>query len=482
MKLVKSDYIKLVPILALAFYLAYIPHLNYPYALHIDEWTHIVHSNALLHENGIFYTDPFSGQGSGDIISRLELGYHLPLAIFQRISGVSWINIARYFPSIIFVFIIQSVYIFAKKLGFGWEAAFFTSLVPTTVGILGPALLVPVAMAFAFVPIILLLVFNFKTFWSYLTVSIIFSFLIILHAASAILVITIVIPFVILSLKRDFKHGLFITIALAFPFLITLPWTFSLIMSQFQTIFVQKSLPPYHDFLNIITGYGYFPIIFCLIGVLFLTIKTNREKYGLVLGLVILLMMLAGFYSLHYGISLLYLRGLLFAMLMMSIVAGAGLMAIRKLTMWLIDLKSKNHFIAHLGSILVCLIVVVITLAVAIPDRLATPYYHMIDKTDYETFAWIKDNISSNNKKALVDPWKATAFTAITGKYVYSRIVNNPTAKDEAAYEFIRNGGVDSEFLRENGVSIVYARINAIEYSINNPDLVEVRKNVYILK
>ncbi len=47
-RLAKSDYLKLVPILALAFYIAFIPHLNYPYPVHIDEWVHLAWSKAML--------------------------------------------------------------------------------------------------------------------------------------------------------------------------------------------------------------------------------------------------------------------------------------------------------------------------------------------------------------------------------------------------------------------------------------------------
>ena len=39
----KSDYL-LLPIMALAFYMAFIPHQGYPYAVHLDEWLHLAFS------------------------------------------------------------------------------------------------------------------------------------------------------------------------------------------------------------------------------------------------------------------------------------------------------------------------------------------------------------------------------------------------------------------------------------------------------
>jgi len=44
----KFDYLILLPIIALAFYIAFIPHHNYPYPVHIDEWVHLASSKAML--------------------------------------------------------------------------------------------------------------------------------------------------------------------------------------------------------------------------------------------------------------------------------------------------------------------------------------------------------------------------------------------------------------------------------------------------
>jgi len=487
LKLVNSDYTKLVPILALAFYMSFIPHLNYPYAVHIDEWVHIAYSNSLLSTGTVFHPDPFTGTGSSGLVGLLELGYHLPFAVFYRISGVSWMDIARYAPSITFVFTVLSVYIFAKRMGFGWEAAFFTCLIPTTVGIMGPAFMIPVAMALMFAVIILYLAFNFKTFWSYLCICLLISFTVILHATSAVIVIMLLVPFILLRMKREFKHSLLTILALAIPFLLTLPWTYNLIASQAGQLFVQQPLPAYHDFLKIITGYGYIPIIFCLIGTFVLTAGGNWKNYSLAGGLLVMVAMLATFYTLHYGVAAIYLRGLLFAMLIMGIVAGAGLMALRKLELpWVPRTRINKPPIMKAIGVLLCLATIGMTLYIAIPDRLNENYYHMIDKEDYEAFIWIKDNVGANHQKAILDPWKATPFTALSEKYVYTRIHTVGTAKDDEAYDFIRNGSTDTSFLRENEISIIYTRVydgrQNKEFTPNNPDLVEVRKNVYLLK
>jgi len=141
--------------------------------------------------------------------------------------------------------------------------------------------------------------------------------------------------------------------------------------------------------------------------------------------------------------------------------------------MWVKNLKPSA-----LGYIL-CVVLVGLSLALCIPARQSTSYYHtpLIDKQSYEAFIWIKDNVGEDYQKAILDPWKATAFTAITEKNVYTRIHKATEASDRLASEFLRAGCTDTNFLRKNGISIVYT-----QGICRNPDLVEVRKNIYLLK
>ncbi|MFX1269934.1 MAG: hypothetical protein ACFFAK_18395 [Promethearchaeota archaeon] len=168
----------------------------------------------------------------------------------------------------------------------------------------------------------------------------------------------------------------------------------------------------------------------------------------------------------------------MFMMLMMAIVAGAGLAAFRRAEITaLSDFKARRPFLFQTAGVLLLLASVGATLAVAVPARLNMPYYHMIDQQDYQDFVWIRDNIDDSYQKAILDPWKATAFTAITGKFAYTRIHFAPTSVDEKAYAFLGGGCGDTEFLKQNGISIVYSRSGC-----QNPDLVEVRQNIYLLK
>ncbi len=55
-----------------------------------------------------------------------------------------------------------------------------------------------------------------------------------------------------------------------------------------------------------IRNFGYLPTALCLVGTFVLAFKSGKKNYGLVLGLLLLLVMLVTFFSLRYGISIVY--------------------------------------------------------------------------------------------------------------------------------------------------------------------------------
>jgi len=473
----------LLSILALAFYIAFIPHYNYLYPIHVDEWVNLAISKMLMGAGSTTFPGSFL----------LEAGFHLFWGVFQTISGISWMDIFRYFPGIIFIITVLSVYIMAQREGFGWEAALLTCLIPTTVGILGPAFMVPVAMGMLFTPLLMFLAFNFKTVWSYLLIFIFICFLLSIHAPSAICPIIILVPYILLNLKGNCKHSMGLTLALIIlPILtsfIVFPGIFEMLLPTAKGLFTPQ--PPTEDVQlpRVIQTYGWLPILLCLLGAFLLSMKGGKKNYGLILGLLAILLMLVTFFTLHYGVPIMYERGLMYMMLMMGIVAGAGLMRVKnlrlpvRLSTWL---RAPPLVTQNAGKFL-CLVLVVLTLVMVIPDRQDTPYYRMIDGEDYESFVWIRENIGDEYQKAILDPWKATAFTAITEKDIYTRIHMGPLAKDNAAYAFLKNGSTDTTFLRESGISVIYTRVydgaqnRNIEYSSDNPDLVKVAENIYLL-
>lgn len=475
LKLAKSDYAKLVPILALAFYMAFIPQQGYSYPVHLDEWIHLAYSNQILQEGtALGLCDPFTG-GNPSAGQIFEVGFDVFLAVFHHISGIPWLVVFKYLPAIIFVLTVLSVYILAQRQGFGWQAAVCACLIPTTTGLLGPGFLVPVAMGLLFVPLSFFVAFNLKGTSSYLLLFVFMSFLLTIHTPSATFLVIVLIPYMVLNLKDNFKHSLGLMLALGIPFIAAFPWIFG-DLPMAKIVLTPQPLNEFVDIPSIVETFGFLPIVLSIVGVFALGLRGDKKSYGLVLGLLIIMVILSIFYTADSSIPILYERGLMMMMLMLSIVAGAGLAWLKSLRIPMGKWPGLSLVTKHGGEV-ACLVFVAITLVIAIPARQAIPYYHMIDKEDYKTFVWIKENVGDEYGKAILDPWKATAFTAITGKQVFSRIGAYPKPSDNEAYTFLSDGASDTIFLEENGISIIYTR-----FHVDNRELTKVRDHVYLLK
>lgn len=59
----------LLPILALAFYIAFIPHQSYSYPVHIDEWINLARIEGLQKADSIAYPDIYSGEAPQELSS-----------------------------------------------------------------------------------------------------------------------------------------------------------------------------------------------------------------------------------------------------------------------------------------------------------------------------------------------------------------------------------------------------------------------------
>jgi len=476
--LLKSDYLKLVLILALAFYLAFIPHSGFPYPVHVDEWFHWAYASEVMSNAGTSgITNPFSG-GPPVWNQKVEVGFHVFWGIFQQVTGISWLFIIKYFPAAIFMLTVISVYVLARREGFGWEAAFFTCLIPTTIGVLGPGFLVPMALGLFFIPLALFIVLNLRGWQSYVMLFILNCFLVLMHGATAVCLLIILVPYILLYLKRDFRRVATVMAVLVIPFVAPFPWIFRIVMNKATSLFSYQPLPQYVDLPRDFSQYGYLPTILFIIGTFWLIRSGTRKGHALAFGALVMLAVIVVFVRLHIGLDLVYLRGFVILLLMMSIVAGCGLWLVRRISFSSNPAaRFRFAFITrHLGSIL-CLLLAALTLVIAIPTRQSIPYYHMVDARDYNAFVWIAENLDESYDKALLDPWQATAFTAVTGRKVYSRIIMFPREKAMKARQFLDAGCTDTSFLRRNGISIVYSRRDC-----NNPDLVEVRRYVYLLE
>ncbi|MGA9048024.1 MAG: hypothetical protein WB588_03435 [Dehalococcoidia bacterium] len=465
----------LLLILVLAFCVSFIPHIGYAYPLHVDEWMHMTYAETIAQTGSITFPDPFTGLTNINLGDNLWVGFHILWAMFQQVSGIDWITLFRYFPSIIFMITVLAVYVLASRQGYGLEAAFFTCLIPTTGGLLGPAFMVPMALGMLFIPLSLFLAFNIKRWPSYLLIFLFTCFLLISHATTAVVLCIVLAPCILLNIRDNKWHSAGVLAALALPFVLSLPWTFQIAAQAAGRLLVPQYFSPYIELPDLAWKYGLLPIAFSFIGLIILIIKGSKKGLALILGLALLLVVMVIFYRFHHGLSTIYERGLTVMLLILSILAGAGLMWLRGLTLPSDFLSRHGSSLFRSVAMVFCVLLIVVMLGVAIPTRVNASFYHMIDDEDYRAFTWIKDNIGQDYRTATLDPWKATAFSALTGKNAVHRIWIYQEPADDLIYKFLEHGCGSSTFLTVNKVSFIYNLAPCV-----NPDLAMVRSDIYI--
>jgi len=441
-----KEYIFLSAIILIAIIFSIYPRLDYSFPLHRDEWDRITLANAIIKEKSIVFTDPFLGEKIFN--SHLEIGFILLLAEIKLISNLSWENIFRIYPVFISSLITLATYILTRKSGYGLQAAFFSSMIPTSVRLLGPAFFVPVSLGLIYIPLSIFLLFFYKSTMSRVGFTIFLCFLLYEHPPTGVTLILISSIYILKEKEAEIIPWIITAIILSIPQLI------NYIEIRGREAIVFKT---FVYFSNIISEYGLLPSLLFVIGS-YLILK-NRDKDVIFVYSTILLLFINFIYrQFEWTFLIMPERNYLYLMFIMSIPAGYALSRI------------KNRHIL--------LILVVATFILAFQHHLNTQYYHIIDEKEYNDFIWIKNNLEG---KAIIDPWKAIAFTALAEKPVYSTISlgPNPNAekRNKEITKFFKLSCNNTDFLLKNNISIVYSHEGC-----KNPDLKKVRDRIYILK
>jgi len=452
MKKINSGFL-LIPILILATFISYIPHINYPYPLHVDEWFHISQAKEVVLNQS---TDWYSGQ---PFQLGLERGWHLTLTIIQ---GIFNLNITQwsYVPIFLQLLAIISVYLFVLKT-FGEKlaliSAFLVALIPSNVTIGGPVFLVPVNLSLIFIPIALYFAFKARDFKDYLFLLLPTLFLLYSHPPSAMVLLISLAIYSVLNLKDNKRRSRNILLTIVLAILLSLPNYVARIEAKgLESI----QFPFWITLSQIPLLFGLIPTLFFLLGFYHVSKTRNKELITLLLTTIILLIDIVFYVTTGSAWLIPYQRVFIPLMLFMSIIAAYGLNMI----------KDRQLLV----------IVLILIFAFSLQQHLNTPYYHIIDDSDYQNFLWIKEN-TPNNAKVLLDPWLARAFPPIAERQVFTVMPFGPNEEIEKqnklASDFLSNNCTDTSFLRANNITVVYSKTGC-----NNPDLQYVHNNTYFLK
>ena len=147
----KINLILLAIFIFLAVSLNFIPHIDYSYPLHVDEWVHFQYSNHLSSDTPLYF---------GGEVNSLEAGFHYLLATLNS-AGVPYVFMFTFFASLVTILICLGVFILTRRLfneTAGVFAVLFIALLKSTVMILGPVFFVPMAIGMFFIVISLFLI------------------------------------------------------------------------------------------------------------------------------------------------------------------------------------------------------------------------------------------------------------------------------------------------------------------------------------
>src|SRR4030042_2469232 len=254
------EYFILLLIIVLGIYIAWIPRQTSMLPVHLDEWFGMACARQILMQgSAVDLTDPFYG-GQPWLTQFAERGFHLLLGVLQKISGLDWLLLFRHIPVVIFIMTILATYILGKRRGFGLESAFFVSLLPTTVGILGPAFLVPVATGLLFIPLSLFIIHNIDTWKGAIVVVLFIFFLLSCHAYTAAAVVVICFPYLLFNIKENWKSSVRFGLALLLPFLLSYPFVSQYVNPILAGIFDPHEISLYIDFPWLVDLLGYFTL------------------------------------------------------------------------------------------------------------------------------------------------------------------------------------------------------------------------------
>jgi len=475
-----AECIGLLLTLAFAFFMAFIPHLDYAYPLHIDEWYHFGYSQALTQAETTVFAEPFLGEWT--IFDHHEIGFHLFLNQIRLLTGLSWVKIFSFLPGVLFMLTVLTSFTIGQRDNFGVAAAFFVTLIPTTVRFLGPAFLTPLTLGLFFLATILFLLHCCEiNRLKAVALFLLLAFLFLSHPPTGIAACVLCLIYGFLTLWKNEKRGI---ARWQTPLLI---WGGAFVSSfvglarfwewtatkAAQVLQPESPLPLIYDAW---AKFGFIPLGLFAVGIGFLAYKNSTKAWGLIASSYAFLTIILSFRWLEIGVFILYERSFLYLMLLAGIIAGSAATNIRGyLKSWLAKLTRK----ASLLSLVIVLVLVVTSGVLSVCYHLKEPYYHLITETQYNDCRWIRENLDSGYQKALVNPRMAIAFSALTGKPIYvsdaSIIFWYPERLKEVD-EFLRGNASDTSWLIEKDIDIVYS-----ELPVNNPELIKLKERVYIV-
>jgi hypothetical protein len=489
----------LVGVLVFAAYMGFLPHLKESYYLpfHVDEWIHWTYTKSFMENGFTTFINPYLGRG---IVHNLEPGFSYLVASLHWISTANFNTIFVFMPTIITMFTSLAAFNLGNrhKRPFGLEAALFVAVIPTTCRMMGASFFVPVALGLLFLTFLLWFLQLKKQLSHTLIVAIGLWVIFLIHPPTALaaMIITFIYALVILF-DKQFKQSLLYIMYCFIPvgggFALSARYGSSL-QNVIDAFFGGKYFLDY-NLPQIWVSFEHMGLVVWVLAIIGVYFAFSKGKAGIAtisLSALSFITIIGLYDRFNYGMPIMYERSFMFLFLMIGLLAGWGLAEIRRssieLSLDYLPLKNgkvKVNAAIKKISILIPFIVVFLLLVTTVPAHREIPYYKLINETDYDAFIWINENIDEYRTseylydRAAVDPFKASAFSAITRLYIVSSILHPiPGYRHRReVYSFLSGCCEDDKFLEKFDVSVVYTT-----RCCTNENLTMIYPNVYILQ
>ena len=503
----------IVGILLFSFWAGMSAHWDYRYPLHVDEWFAIGFAQSTLDAGGLQYTSPY---GQREISFHPEMGFHLLLGFLKTTTGLSWMGLYRVAPGLLLALLAFLTYAFGRRAGFGWAAALFVPLIPTSIRTLGPAFIVPVSTAMLFIPVTLLVLHTMqeesrgRSLWVLL---LLIGGTIFVHPTTEGVVTALAVTYLAVSIagaltRRRYGEGARLLLAVGVRMLIPVAILGLWIPSITKQVLAQSiSDDPAQVSLLFSTlgAHTGFPEAFGIVAVavsilgLFLFLSRASSAQGYVLPLFtafLLAFQLIWYPRYQLGPGVLYERGWSYLALLMAILAGYGVaLYFRSVPAIATTAASRLHGLSPCwiaGPLWASGIAVVLfaltTGVVANEQREAYGnYYHIVDESVFADFRWMGERTTKGQTVAMGEPSMGWAYPPVAGPSaaVHQAVASpwtNPTA--DRMREMLVSGEADIPWLQGLDVSIFYACRPQIYtcQEMTGDGLFKVRRGVYLVQ
>ncbi len=523
----------LAGILLLSFWSGMSLHWDYPYPLHVDEWFAIGYAQSTIDAGALQYPHPYR---PSEISYHPEMGFQLLLGFLKTTTGLSWMDLYRFAPGVMVAGLAFVAYAFGRRAGFGWAAALFVSLIPTSVRVLGPSFVVPVTAAMLFIPVTLLVLHNMgeknrqKSLW---ILTLLMAGAVFFHPPTGVAITGLVVLYLIGFVgeawgNKQYREGLKLLLATAVrisvPVLILGLWLPSLTqdalekfkigavgsvssndsvaVSSIGTEIVSSDIVDTASLLGFQAGFtGAFGILAVVVFALGLFVFIARGDFGvrtymLTVFTGLLIAFLVFIYPTYQlGPDILYRRGWLYLGLLMAIFAGYGVgiyfrsipAIVRTASSWIRRPLGAWPAVALWTAGAAVVVAAVITGLITNESRDAySNVYHVVNEEVSTDFRWIGRHATPEQTVAMGEPTIAWAYPPVAGPGtgVFEAVFDPWTTQTaDTVREMLSLGEADVPWLKGAGISVFYSclPISFACRELTNGDMFKVRRGVYLI-